>query len=333
MAGLTPVFSPEDRAVLAAWHLGPILEAALPTTGTVNRTVLIQTASGAYALRAYRRRAEGRARAEWEHRAIGWAAARGVPICPPLPLPNGETVTEWNASLFALFPLAAGRQAAREKLSAEEIAAAGRCLAHIHLAFADFPIAQARPKNLTVDLAAVLAVIPRIEAAIRALPIQTEVEGAALGQLAARRDWLAENRHMAEGVPERLSALPHQVVHGDFQETNLFFEGGEVNAVIDWDQCGVAPRAWEVLRALHLMLDLAPGPCRVFLAAYRGLCPLPEAELQEAAACYSVLADQNLWVYEAAYLEGNDRVRQFLTPSEFVPFAARWREMTALEAI
>jgi len=323
------MLSPKDHAVLSAWRLGPVLNVSIPATGTVNRTVLIQTTSGTYALSAYPRRVEGRARVAWEHTAISWAGSRGLPVCRPLPLPGGETVNEQDGRLFALFPLASGRQVRREELGDGEVAASGRCLARIHLAFADFPVAQARSKNLAVDLAAVLAGIPRIEAAIGALPIQTEADRAALGQLAARRDWLAENIHMAEGVPERLSTLPCQVVHGDFQETNLFFEGTDVSAVIDWDQCGVAPRAWEVLRALHLMLGMTPGPCRAFLAAYRGLCPLPPSELQEAAACYGILADQNLWVYEAVYLEGNDRVRQFLTPGAFIPFAERWGALEA----
>ena len=321
--------SPEDHAALAAWRLGPILGATVPATGTVNRTVLVQTASGAYALRAFRRRVEGRARAEWEHTAMGWAGSRGVPVCLPLPLPGGETVSDQDGRLFALFPMAAGRQVPREELGDGQIAAAGRCLARIHLAFADFPVTQARHKPFSLDTAGTLESLARIEAAITGRAAQMDADRTALRHLACRREWLQQAAALDEPMQGRFAALPHQVVHGDFQETNLFFEDGEVSAVIDWDQCGVAPRAWEVLRALHLMLGLAPGPCRVFLASYRGMCPLPQEELHEAAACYGILADQNLWVYEAVYLEGNDRVRPFLTPGEFVPFAARWREVDA----
>lgn len=323
MAGL----SPEDHAALSSWQIGPILGAAVPATGTVNRTVLVQTASGAHALRAYRRRVEGRARVEWEHAAIGWAAARGVPVCLPLPLRDGGTVSEQEGHLFALFPSAAGRQVRREEMGDGQIAAAGRCLARIHLAFADFPIARARLKPFAFDTAGTLKSLARVEATIRRRAAQTDADRNALRHLAGRRQWLQGAAALDEAMQSGFAALPSQVVHGDFQETNLFFMGGEVSAVIDWDQCGVAPRAWEVLRALHLMLGLAPTPCRAFLEAYRGLCPLPETELQEAAEGYGILADQNLWVYEAVYLEGDDRVRPFLTPGAFVPFAARWREL------
>ena len=327
------MLSPEDHAALAAWRLGPILGVALPATGTISRTILVQTADGAYALRVPPPRLEGRARVEWEHTVIGWASARGIPVCRPLPLPSGETVWEEDGCLFALFPLAEGRQVARAELREEEVAAAGRCLARIHLAFADFPITQARHKAFSFDTGATLQSLARIEEAITARPVQMHADRTAQQHLAGRREWLQERTMLDEPMQRRFDALPLQVVHGDFQQTNLFFSGGEVSAVIDWDQCGVAPRAWEVLRALHLMLDLSPGPCRIFLAAYRGLCPLPETELQEAAACYGSLADQNLWVYEALYLEGDDRVRPFLSPGKFVPFSARWRDLTGLEVV
>ncbi len=68
------------------------------------------------------------------------------------------------------------------------------------------------------------------------------------------------------------------------------------------------------------------------LGAY-GKALVDAGRLQEAADVYGVLADQNLWVYEALYLEGDDRVRPFLTPGGFVPFAARWRDMTGMEAV
>ena len=326
-----PALSPEDHAALSSWRLGPVLSASVPATGTVNRTMLVQTLGGAYALRAYRR--TDHARAEWEHTAIGWAGARGLPVCPPLPLPDGGTVACLDGRLFALFPLAVGRQVARADLQEEEVAAAGRCLARVHRAFADFPVASARHKAFAFDTAGTLESLARIQAAISARTVQTEADLTALHHLAGRREWLQKRASLDGPMHRRFEALPLQVVHGDFQETNLFFDEGEVSAVIDWDQCGVAPRTWEILRALHLMLELSYDPCRVFLTAYRALCPLPPPELQEAAAWYGILADQNLWVYEALYLEGDDRVRPFLTPGAFVPFDARWRGMAGVETV
>lgn len=55
---------------------------------------------------------------------------------------------------------------------------------------------------------------------------------------------------------EDLSSLEQQVIHGDYQEINLFFEDGKVSAVIDWDQSYVAPRASEVVQTLHYVCKL-----------------------------------------------------------------------------
>ena len=314
--------SAEDRHALALWDLGTVLSAAVPTSGTVNRTVLLQTSAGAFVLRVSCREA---GRVAWEHECINWAAEHGLPACRPIPLPGGGTVLERGGTFYALFPFALGRQVMRGELSTDQARAAGSCLARIHTAFQTFPAERTRVKNLDVNISAALASIPRIiEEAIQGLPIHTETEVVALGQLAGRRDWLRRSWHLAEGLQGRLAALPQVVLHGDYQETNLFFDGGSVSAVIDWDQSGLAARGWEVVRALHLMLALNPELCRSFLGGYRGVLPLPEDELQEAAACYGVLADSNLWVYQAAYLEGNGRAKRFIGPGPFVPFQVQW---------
>lgn len=327
MSHLAAILSAEDQAVLSAWRLGPIVHASVPATGTINRTVLVQTADTAYAYRAYLR--PDQARVQWEHTVIALADAGGIPVCRPHPLPDGETFVEREGRFFALFPVASGYQIPREKLGFSEAAAAGRCLARIHRALEGIPPEQARLKTLTFDTAETLALIPRLEAAIQARDTQTAIDRAALQQLKQHRYWLEQAAWDNARMRLRLAALPQQVVHGDFQETNLFFAGNEVSAVIDWDQSGLTARAWEVIRALHLMLHLAPEPCRAFLSAYRSLKALPDEELQEAAVCYSVMEDCNVWVYEALYLDGNERVRQFITPGEFVPFAVRWQENLA----
>jgi hypothetical protein len=48
------------------------------------------------------------------------------------------------------------------------------------------------------------------------------------------------------------------------------------------------------------------------------------AAVHVAAAAYNVRASHGMWVYEAYYLEGNQRVGRFLQPGAFVPVAERW---------
>jgi homoserine kinase type II len=147
-----------------------------------------------------------------------------------------------------------------------------------------------------------------------------------LVQLAERRAWLLTN---AGGARVDFQNLDQQVIHGDYQQTNLFFDNGRVSAIIDWDQAYVAPRAWEVVRTLHLVFEFDPGPCHIFLDAYRAEAPLTFVELEVAAAAYSHTRAHDLWPYEAVYLEDNDRARGFLRPGHFVPLSRPWSRLRA----
>ncbi len=74
-------------------------------------------------------------------------------------------------------------------------------------------------------------------------------------------------------------------------------------------------------------MNFAPAPCCAFLAAYRAVLPLADAALDLAAAYYGWARAHDLWLYEAIYSDGNDRLRQFIEPGGFVPLADRWEGM------
>lgn len=305
----------------SAWKLSPVLSAWTPETGTIHRTLLLKTADGSYALRAYRYTADKRWRILGEHALIIYAQAHGLPALPPLPLPNGESVFEQGGHFYALFPFAPGHQITRGDLTFHEIMVMGRFLGKLHQVLSDYPHEQVPHRSFQVDLATTLATMDAIETTIHARPHENDEDRQVLSRLAERRAWLitAPSVNM-----EELSLLEQQVIHGDYQETNLFFENGRVSAVIDWDQSYVAPRAWEVVRTLHYVCKLEKTACRSFLDAYRCILPLTLTELERAAAAYGWMRAHNLWHYQAIYLKGNQRVRAFLQPGPFIPFAQRW---------
>ena len=313
---------PDDISdLLGAWRVGPALSAIAPGAGTIHRTLLIATAAGEYALRGYRY-GEIRPIAD-EHALIAYAGERGVPAVAPLALPGGGTILERAGRFFALFPRAPGRQIARQNLRRGDASAMGRCLAELHRALAAFPAELARRRSLDADPAAALATIARVEQAIRARSAADEIDLRALRALAERRAWIER----AGARPQGIGELDQQVIHGDYQETNLFFARGRVSAVIDWDQAYLAPRAWEVVRTMHLALGFQAGLCRAFLAGYRASRPLAAPELDLTARYYAWLRAHDLWVYQSLYLEGNQRVRAFVEPDGFAPLIDRWREL------
>ncbi len=311
----------DERAVLDAWGIGAVLASAIPESGTLNRTLLLTATTGEYVLRAYRFR--DREPVEREHAVIAHVRARGLPAVGPFPLPGGGTILERDGRFYALFPRARGVQVRKCDLGDREAVAMGACLAALHRALRGYP-AGLPGRSFAIDRAATLAGIARLEGAILRRGGEDATAAAALTRLASRRAWL--ERRPAEALVD-LAPLEHQPVHGDYQEANLFFAAGRVSAVIDWEKACVIPRAWEVVRTLDLAFGFAPGSCRAFLAAYRAGLPLPLPDLDLAAGHYGVMRAHDLWLYEALYLEGNERVRPFIHPGEFVPLAARWARL------
>jgi Ser/Thr protein kinase RdoA (MazF antagonist) len=317
---------PDLQAALAAWGVRDVLSATVPATGTIHQTLLLRTAAGAYALRAYRYRE--RRRVEFEHTLIAHARKRNVPAVAPIPLPGaaGATILEREGRFYALFPRAAGHQRDHTEMGPAEAVAMGRALAEVHRALADVPHDRVEARSFATDTAKTLAGIAALEGVIQSQPTRDERDRLTIAQLGERRSWLLA-RGDAGSVD--LPGLERQVIHGDYQQTNLFFEGSRVSAIIDWDQAYVAPRAWEVVRTLHLVFTFDPAPCGLLLDAYRAVAPMPLAELDVAAAAYSHMRAHDLWLYQAVYLEGNDRVRSFLPAGHFAPLSEAWSRLKA----
>ncbi|GLV53671.1 hypothetical protein KDH_05230 [Dictyobacter sp. S3.2.2.5] len=307
-----------------AWNLPPVRATWTPDSGTIHSTVLLKTDHGNYALRAYRYSNEKRWKIEGEHAIIAHVQQHGLPAIAPLPLPNGETILNHDGAFYALFPFAPGQQVPRHKLNTGKAIAMGKTLSQLHQALRDYHPQHARTISFDVDREATVAKIDQIEAAILSQPELDALDKQSLQRLAQRRDRLMVSQPEDISI---LSALDHQVTHGDYQESNLFFEGDSVSAIIDWDQTLFAPRAWEVIRVFHYVFKFQAQGCCAFLDAYSSIMPLPLVDLEKTATIYAWIREHDLWLYEELYLHRNQRVRVFVAPGRFVPLIHRWEEL------
>jgi homoserine kinase type II len=303
--------------LVTAWQVGALRACRRPASGTIHQTWLVTTDAGAFVLRGYRY--ADRAPVVREHRIIAHARSHGVPAVAPLPLPGGETALERDGRWYALFPHAPGQQIARAELGIAESTAMGRALAELHRALADLPEVILAPRPLQVDRVATLAEIERL--ATLAQAGRHLHDPVALRCLSGQRAYLES---LPSGMTVDLAGLVFQPIHGDYTETNLFFQNGAVSAVIDWDQAYLAHGAWEVVRTLHLALGFEPALAGPFLAAYRAAASLSWAELDQAAAAYGLMRAHDLWLYQWIYDRGDDRPRRFLTDAGYLPVAPHW---------
>jgi homoserine kinase type II len=310
-----------------AWNLPPLLSTEVPPTGTIHHIQVLNTSDGVYILRQYRYSLAERWPIECEHALSTYVQAQGLPASAPLPLPTGETILEHERYFYALFRCVRGSQLSREQLTLREAVAMGRFLGELHHVLHHYPHHLVPHRSFNVDRAATFLKIEELERAIRSRSRVADVDLQILAQLSQRRTWLTS----ASSVDEQdFSLLEQQVIHGDYQETNLFFEQDNISAVIDWDQAYVAPRAWEVVRTLHYAFKLDPALCQAFLDAYNSVFSLSFADLNAAASLYGWKRANDVSHYEEIYLKNNERMQTFLQPGgRFTPFIERWSSLLA----
>ena len=305
------------RTVLEAWHLEPVRHIAPTALGTMNETFVVTTASRRLVLRRHRRR--DRHAVAREHEVIGHARRGGIPSPAVIPAPGGAPLVEHAGRWYSLFAFAPGHQVTRDELTVDHARSMGGMLARLHVALADCafpPSAPPAPPTRAETLGRLQELITEIE---RWEPAGEQEEWA-LQRLRTRERWLRSNDvPIPPGPPGSV-----QMVHGDYQESNLFFADGEVVAVIDWDKAGPAAPADEIVRAMYLALHLQAARCAAFLAGYRTVRDVPTAALDAAAAWYGVRQAHSLWLYETIYRQHETRARQFLRPGHFVPFTEKW---------
>jgi homoserine kinase type II len=310
----------EPAAVVRA-HWGRLVTAVEPvSSGSVNQLHRIRSQDETTYLRRYR--TTDRDVVTREHALMCHVALASVPVTLPLAATSGGTVVDVDGSLYALYPEAEGEQLDRSALALAHARAAGTMLARLHVATEPLPdvgyrryVMKWSPADWDARLAGLAETI-----AARAEPHPDDQ--AVLARLADQRAWLASPRCLHEFV----SAFPPQVIHGDYQDSNLFFSApraGEahVSAVIDWEQAAFMPRAFEIARCASYAFALAPEPTRAFVAAYREVSPLGDDELEDGAALWGCMSDHYVWAVEEVYLHRNERARRFI-PLPFKPF--RW---------
>jgi homoserine kinase type II len=312
----TALDSAELLRVLSAWALGDVVRCADVAGGATNRVYRVESARGVTFLRSYRRQsAELVVR---EHGVIAHARAAGLPAPAPIALRAGGTVLSDTSGVYALYEAARGKQLSDAELSLEHARAAGECLGRLHAALRTLPDAGYGRWQLEWDGPAWVERLNVIERAILGTESKHEGDALALVRVRAQRTWLASSQARHQYTPQ----FAPQLVHGDFQEANLFFDAQGVSAVIDWEQTSLMPRAYEAARACAFMFRLEPTRTQTFLSAYRALSGASEAEIEDGARAWGTFSDHHVWGLEEIYLNRNPRARRYIRP--FEPFDRAW---------
>ncbi|MFF8831968.1 phosphotransferase [Streptomyces sp. NPDC015131] len=270
--------------------------------GLLNRGYRLATTRGAYFLKQHvDAPTADRATIVRQHRATQRLHTLGVPVAPPLPDAEGETVAEIGGRCYALHPWVEGRHRAGAQLSAAGSRRLGALLGLVHTCLEQVMEPHQGHQDLGADPEETFRLIDRLLVLARGRRPRDAFDELAEHRLVERRRLLAEHAHRR---PPPASAGGW--VHGDFHPLNLLYRGAEPAAIVDWDRLGVQPRAEEAVRAAAIFFVQPAGglelaKVRAYARAYRRAAGADPAEL--AAAVHRVWWERlnDFWILRWRY--------------------------------
>jgi Ser/Thr protein kinase RdoA (MazF antagonist) len=174
-----------------------------------------------------------------EHRLLAALVDMEIPVCAPLRLPSGETLSQTpNGILFCIFPRTGGRSP--DELTDEEFTQLGRLLGRIHNVAASLKL-QHRPvlSPTTYGTQCLAAIVQR-----DCLPPEV------------RHSYCEAVEMLVECATPLLQDLPNFVVHADCHRGNLL-RGRDGWFFLDFDDMAVGP----AVQDLWLLLPSRPRDC------------------------------------------------------------------------
>ncbi len=276
-------------------HLGAFCERLTVSMRPLSAASLVRTEQAVVFVKRQHPRTRSVDDLEREHRFIAHLKQRGVPVPGIYATAAGHTVVTMDDWRYEVQEAAEGEDSYGAKhtwspfFSRAQAYSAGRAMAQLHQAAADFPLREPRPhRPMTAQFE--LANAPDLVAAIAA----SLHDRPRLREFLERRPWQAaiEQAHgpFQRQLAPQLASLPRWYTHGDWQANNLFYRGDEVSAIIDFHLADYTYRLYDVVVGIErntlLWLSILEGDhsavrydlIEAFLQGYESLQPLTPAE-------------------------------------------------------
>src|SRR5215472_4163696 len=243
-----PPSDAEAAAALAAWAGSPPMRVERIDGGAVNDTWRVTFVDRVAALRRHRRSFP--ASVALEHATATFARERGISSPLAIPTASGEPFLDMEDGCWTLYEWAEGEplrrslleSGGRVPLSSRDAALMGQWLGGLHNVLAGFPLrapgepyADALVWSDWMEKRSAKESTERISDLIKRIDEMSDRSAAdedACASLVDRCRWLEEHPDFAPPPP----AEPRQLIHGDYNASNLFVCNGRLSSLIDWDE-------------------------------------------------------------------------------------------------
>lgn len=290
--------------VVGMYGLWPYGEPEPVTGGTLNWNFHVRTDGGEFFVRRYRDDLDVRG-ILGEHALTKWIAERGIPAPVPATVPERGTIAMIGSGNWALFPWVDGVVRERGTLTPAQATTLGMAHGAIQAILAEYPPEFAdRPAN-TWDKGQSLKLLGRI----RKVAAERHAEPWMQDHLASQA---ASLERLDVLPPAAFNSLPRQVLHGDFHDHQVLWDGDDIVAVVDWELFRTDARVWELIRSLAFSQLLDSPRLEDYLFGYRRFIQLSEAECRLGLKLWWQSRIVGLWAWAEYFLAGNERVAKFL---------------------
>jgi len=319
------------QALLAEWSIAEPWSIRAMPGGINNLSQIVETPSGSYVLRTYPSdRAPEHIR--YELTVLSELRQQDLPFHVPAPLPtiSGELFAEVNGTSVTLTPLLSGSMPQNGDL--DQASFAGRALAELGKTLAAIHVrttAQVAPFPPSGEFDGWAGVPIEPEPLIRQLPLSKRAQEHALsfleGSLAA--------------APALYRALPQQIIHRDYDQSNILMQGNRVSAILDFEFCGYD------LRVLDLVYALSQWPSGFwntgreweimdsFAKGYLQRQTLTLAELESLPRLLRLRATTSLFFRLGRYTRGVDLQAGLIERMEEIAVGETWLKQNEEELL
>jgi homoserine kinase type II len=264
MAVYTEVSTGEASALLQRLGLGA-LHALTPIQGGIENTnYFVDAAAGRFVLTLFERLTA--TELPFYLQLMRHLARRGLPVPEPRGDADGTILLEVAGRPAALVDRLTGTHPLAP--DAQHCAALGEALARMHLAAADFPLAQPHLRGLAWWIETVPVILPHVT------PEQARL----------LREELEHARQVSESPMH--ATLPRGPIHADLFRDNTMFEGHRLTGIFDFYFAGVDTFLFDLAVCLNdwcIDLDsgrLAEDRAEALVGAYASVRPLEHAEVR-----------------------------------------------------
>lgn len=226
----------ESWPIPGRWSVFPIAQ------GVNNLTQVIETPSGSYVLRAYRGD-RSLQQIRYELQVLSSLREKKLPFQVPAPVPTatGELFAILSGTMFSLAPRLPGSMPQGDNL--EQAHAAGRALAELGKALVDIRVEvsdRVAPFPPSGDFKAWAGISIDLPSLLQELPLRVK----------ERDQILLLLEEIQTSIPSLYQSLPQQIIHRDYDQSNILMEGDSVTGVLDFEFCGPDLRIRDLAYAL-----------------------------------------------------------------------------------